>query len=150
MRIFLAIVATCVSMLVTFSLPWSLFLVTRGSTGEASWFLDFLGILVWLGVYLLPLSLVLALGVLWPAELLALRTTRKESRKKIRVTAWMAIAAAVYVAVPSMANPYAAHWAVVCGFCAGAAASLVFAQFVGESDHQSPDAADGNQPTSTR
>ena len=150
MRIFLAIVATCVAMHVTFSLPWSLVLFTRGFNGGTSWFLDFLGILVWLGVYLLPLSLVLALGVLWPAELLALRTTLKESRKKIRVTAWMAIAAAVYVAVPSMTNPYMAYWAVACGFCAGVAASLVFARFIRDSDLQTPDAADGNQPTSTR
>lgn len=150
MRVFLAIIAACIAMLVAFSIPWSLVLLTLGSNGETSWFWDFLGTLGWLGVYLLPFSLVLALVLMWPMEMLMRRAVHKWSRKRVRITAWMAIAAAIYVAVPSMANPYVAHWAVICGFCAGVAASLVFAYIVRASDLQVPDATGDNQPASTR
>jgi hypothetical protein len=112
-------------MLLVFSSLWSLFVVTQHSYGGDGRVFQILGTVAFFGVYLLPVSIVFALLLVWPAELIVRRLDRPRQRHVMRIMAWFFAAAPAYLGIPATSNSEVALSALVCAALAALAAVIV-------------------------
>jgi hypothetical protein len=125
MRYFLAIFSSCAAMLVAFSLSWSLFVVTHHSYGGPARFSQVLGTIAFLGIYLLPLSILCGVVVVWPIDRFLLGRFPSVPRSLGRAVLWIIVAGVVYVGVVTTAGSSDALGAVCCALFVAIVAALL-------------------------
>ena len=126
MRTFNAILVGCAVMLVTFSVPWSLLVVSHHSYGGDSRFGQILGTIIYFGIYLLPLSIALALACVWPTARLIRERLSFGQRAFALGALWTFIASAVYFGAVLGAGAGHLLGAACCTLAAAFTSSLVY------------------------
>lgn len=139
MRTFLAIVAGCFVELITFSIPWALWVLPHPN--DESRISEFFGVVLGLGIYLLPISFAFALLFVWPALLFA---STKEWLVRFSVSAlgWLFVSTA-YVGTIATTNPEVRIPALWCGLFASAVTTIVFMRIMWKRQKEKPTHATG-------
>jgi multisubunit Na+/H+ antiporter MnhB subunit len=122
MRTFFAITIGCLVMLIAFSVPWSLFVIRHHDYAGDSRPEQILVTVVLLGFSSLPISLVLALAVIWPLNFIA----QPAVRKKAQVIGWFSVAFLTYLLLVLLNNPGLGIAAFFCAAFAAVAGMLGF------------------------
>lgn len=129
MRTCRAIVSGCVSMLVTFSVLWSFFVIRQHSYGDEDRTSQIFGTTVFFGIYLLPVSFVFALLLVWPTERFS-RRLGHAGRLTFRGMAWLLVACASYVFSAARARGDLSVPASACGLVAALISTSVYSVLV--------------------
>ena len=115
MRTFAAIISGCFVLAFTFSVPWSLFVVTEHSYGGPAWYSQIFGTFLYVTFFIVPYSIAAAVLFVLPAEFLARRICRLSARHLLRYLAWLLAANVSYTGILWWYQPeLAAKSAIVC------------------------------------
>jgi|GEM_PF-6872645 len=128
MRTLFAIITASGVMLVAFSVPWGIFVVTRHSYGVDSTVSQIGGTLAYFGIYLLLPSMLLALACVWPTDYFMRRRLRSHGRAVGRVVVWALVAGVVYVGAVVSAQSANVLGAIGCAAFASLLAAAVYAR----------------------